>query len=151
MDAYVNADIPGRCQLVFKICSWLQRFLVTLLLSLGVCVGAMCVLFVWLVEVSMLCVCYGVGVVSLGAWRVLEGRVMWSLYVICVMFVFICACCLVDCPHIVFCIVCGKMVVVCLCVCGIVVCIVGLCSMCLRVLTCGGVFVRRAACCGRGC
>ena len=70
-------------------CGWLQRFLVTLLLSLGVCVGAMCVLFVWLVEVSMLCVCYGVGVVSLGAWRVLEGRVMWSLYVICVMFVFI--------------------------------------------------------------
>ena len=55
--------------------------------------GAMCVLFVWFLGVCLLCVCYGVGVVSLGVWRVLEGRVMWSLYMTCVMFAFICACC----------------------------------------------------------
>ena len=53
----------------------------------------MCVLFVLQVGVCLLCVCYGVGVVSLGVWRVLEGRGMWGIYVICVMFVFICACC----------------------------------------------------------
>jgi len=34
------------------------------------------------------------------------------------------------------------------CVCGIVVCLMDLCSMWFRVVTDGGVFVRGAACCG---
>ena len=42
----------------------------------GLCGGAMCVLVVWLDGVWSLCVCYGVGVVSLGVWGVLGGRGM---------------------------------------------------------------------------
>ena len=61
--------------------------------SRGLCGGVVCVMFIWLVGGSLLGVCYGVGVVCLGAWRLLEGRLMWSLYVICVVFVFICVCC----------------------------------------------------------
>ena len=61
--------------------------------SRGLCGGAMCVLFVWLVGVCMSCVCGVVGVVRLGVWMVLGGRVMWGLYVVCVMCVFCCSFC----------------------------------------------------------
>ena len=54
----------------------------------GLCGGVVCVLFVWMVG----SVCYVVGVVCLGTWGMFEGRVMWSLYVVCVMSVVICVC-----------------------------------------------------------
>ena len=55
----------------------------------GVCGGVVRVLFVCIVGG----VCYVVGVVCLGTWGLFEGRVVWSLFVVCVMFVVICVCC----------------------------------------------------------
>ena len=38
--------------------------------------GVICVLFIWLAEVCLLGVGYGVGVLCLVTWRLLEGRVV---------------------------------------------------------------------------
>jgi len=56
------------------------------------CVGVVCVLFMWEVGGGLLGVWYGVGFACLGTWRLLEGGVMWGLCVICVMFVLFCVC-----------------------------------------------------------
>ncbi len=61
--------------------------------SKGLYVGVVCVLFMWLVGGGLLGVWYDVGYVCLGTWRLLGGRVMWGMCVICVMFVFFCVCC----------------------------------------------------------
>jgi len=149
MDAVVDADMSGRWYQVSRF-FWMviKVFGYIFSKSRGLCGVVMCVMFIWLVGVCLLGVCYGVGVVCLRTWRLLEGRVKWGMHVICVMFVFICVCCYVDCPYSMFWAVCGEIVVVCVCVYGIVVCEVGLCSMCCNAVTSGGVFVRRAACCG---
>ena len=44
--------------------------------SKGLCVGVMCVIFMWLVGGGLLGVWYGVGYVFLRTWRLLAGRVM---------------------------------------------------------------------------
>ena len=92
-------------------------------------------------------VCYVLGVVCLGTWGLFEGRVVWSLSVVCVMFMVICVCCWSGCPDDVSRTACGEMVVVCVRVYGTVVCEVRLCSMCCGTVAGGGVFVPRA-CCG---
>jgi hypothetical protein len=61
--------------------------------SKGMCGGVVYVMFMWLVGGDLLGVWYGVGSVYMGTWRLLEDRVMWSPFVICVMFVFFCVCC----------------------------------------------------------
>ena len=61
--------------------------------SKGLCGGVVCVLSMLLVGGGLLGVSYGVGSVYMGTWRLLEGRVMWGLCVICVIFVFFCVCC----------------------------------------------------------
>ena len=76
-----------------------------------------------------------------------EGRVVWSMSLVCMMFVVICVCLWSGCPDDVSLPAYGEMVVVCVWVYGTMVCEVRLCSMCRGVVAGGGVFVSRA-CCG---
>ena len=94
MDVVVGADMSGRWYLVSSFFGLVTKvFGYIISKPRGLFGGVVCVLFIWLVEVSMLGVGYGVGAVCMGAWRLLKGRLMWGLYVICNMFVFICVCC----------------------------------------------------------
>jgi hypothetical protein len=100
-------------------------------------VGIVCVLFVWLVGGGLLGVWYGVGDVWLGAWGLLEGRVMWGLCVMFFMLVCFCVCCWAECFGGVLCPVGWETVVACVCVCGTLAWEVGLCCM-FRVAVVGG-------------
>ncbi len=94
--------------------------------SKGLCGSVACVMFAWLIGGGLLGVWYGVGFVCLMTWRLLERRAMWGLCGGCVMVVVFCACCWTKCREDVFCPVCNEMVVLCVGVCGFVVCEVGL-------------------------
>ena len=72
---------------------------------------------------------------------------VWSMSLVCMMFVVICVCLWSGCPDDVSRPACGDMVVVYVWVYGTVVRGVRLCSMCCGAVAGGGVFVSRA-CCG---
>ncbi len=136
----------GRCGYAGSMELGFQFFFVTKVVGYiiskyrGLCGGVVCVLFVWMV----VGVCYVVGGVCLGTWSLFEGRVMWSMYVVCMMFVVICVCCWSGCLDDVSRHACGEMVVVYMLVYGTVVCEVRGCSMCCGAAAGGGVFVPRA-------
>jgi len=94
MGVVVGADMPGRRYQVSSFLWMVTKVFGNIISrSRGLCGGVMCVLFIWLVGVCLLGVCYGVGAVCLGTRGLFEGRVMWGMYVIYVVFVFICVCC----------------------------------------------------------